>query len=195
MKTVLGLDISSSTIGYALLQYDDLLNINLIEYGFIKPPKSTKGSLAFRANEAVKKCNALMSKMLPTSVAIEAYANKFSAGRSTANTIITLSVMNEAVSIGCINTMGIDPIKYPVVTIRSVLSKHLSMQIVSKDDVYPAICNSFKSFLAPTNRRGLPAKEAGDIADAIAVALTHIIKEGSNGKANPIRKRGKRKNT
>lgn len=195
MKTVLGLDISSSTIGYALLQYDDELNVNLIDYGFIKPPKATKGSLAFRANEAMKKCNILMSKLQPNSIAIEAYASKFSAGRSTANTIITLSVVNEAVSIGCINTLGFDPIKYPVVTIRSVLSKYLSMQIVSKDDVYPAICNNFKSFSPPTNRKGLPAKEAGDIADAIAVALTHIIKEGSNGKANSVRKRGKRKNS
>jgi len=53
MKKVLGLDISSSVIGYSIIEFDDN-NINLVKYGHIKPPGADKGSLSLRGLQASK---------------------------------------------------------------------------------------------------------------------------------------------
>ena len=94
MKKILSYEVSSSTIGYSVIEYD-LNSINLVEYGNVKPPKSDKGSLSYRALSAVKSITAIVERVKPDEVAIEDYAKRFSAGRSTARTIIVLSFFNE----------------------------------------------------------------------------------------------------
>jgi Holliday junction resolvasome RuvABC endonuclease subunit len=180
MKTVIGLDISSSTIGWSLLEYDDQ-TIKLKEYGNIKPPKSSKGSLAARALDAHNEVSNLLKEKKPDFVASEAYANKFPAGRSTARTIIVLSVFNELISIACIKSLGFEPVRYAVVTIRSMLSKEAGYKISSKEECFEFIKKYFSSFSLRNNKNGKIAKECFDEADAIAVALTYILKERGNG--------------
>lgn len=180
MKTILGLDISSSTIGWAILEYDND-KVDLKEYGNIKPPKSNKGSLTFRASAAYDEVCDFLAKKKPDAIAIEAYANKFPAGRSTARTIIVLSVFNELVSMACLKSLGQEPSRYAVVTIRSMLSKHAGYKISSKEDCFEFIKKDFNSFSLRTNRNGKISKECFDEADAIAVALTYILKERDNG--------------
>jgi Holliday junction resolvasome RuvABC endonuclease subunit len=46
MKKVIGLDVSSSVIGYGIIEFDKD-SINIVKYGHIIPPGSDKGSLAF----------------------------------------------------------------------------------------------------------------------------------------------------
>ena len=180
MKTVLGLDISSSTIGWSLLEYDDQ-RIELREYGHIKPPKSNKGSLAVRALRAHDEvCDLLIEKM-PDFVASEAYANKFPAGRSTARTIIVLSVFNELISIACLRGLKYEPQRYAVVTIRSMLSKEAGYKISSKEECFEFVKKYFSNFSLRNNKNGKIAKECYDEADSIAVALTYIFKERNNG--------------
>ena len=176
MKTVLGLDISSSTIGWSLLEYDDQ-KIELKDYGHMKPPKSTKGSLAFRASNAYDEMYDFLKRIDPDFVVIEAYANKFPAGRSTARTIIVLSVFNELMSIACLKGLSYEPIRYAVVTIRSVLSKQAGYKISSKEECFDYIKKYFSNFSLRNNKNGKIAKECYDEADAIAVALTYIFKE------------------
>ena len=50
MSKILGLDISSTTVGWAIIDADKS-GYNLVEHGHIKPPNSTKGSLTFRASK------------------------------------------------------------------------------------------------------------------------------------------------
>ena len=192
MKTILGLDISSNTIGYAILEYDEE-NIILKEHGHIKPPKSDKGSLAFRANKSIYMLEQLFLDKKPDIVASEAYVNKFTKGRSSANTIIVLSVFNEITSIACLRTLNIEPEKYAVVTIRSVLSKLSEASFSAKDEAFEFIIKYFPTFQIKKNKNGKNKKEAYDEADAVAVALTHIIKEKENGKRPNILKGSKRK--
>ena len=180
MKTVIGLDISSSTIGWSLLEYDDQ-SIKLKEYGNIKPPKSNKGSLAFRALSAHDDIVLLLKDKNPDFVVSEAYANKFPSGKSTARTIIVLSVFNELMSIACINSLKQEPIRYAVVTIRSMLSKEAGYKISSKDECFDFIKKYFSGFSLRNNKSGNIAKECYDEADSIAVALTYILKERENG--------------
>jgi len=176
MKTVLGLDISSSTIGWSILEYDDN-NIVLKEYGNIKPPKSTKGSLTFRVSAAYDELYDFFQEKRPDIVASEAYANKFPAGRSTARTIIVLSVFNELTSMACLKSLGYEPNRYAVSTIRSMLSKFAGYRISSKEDCFDFIKKYFSSFSLRNNKNGKISKECYDEADAIAVALTYILKE------------------
>tara|TARA_A200000159_G_C7334465_1_gene344453 strand:- start:3380 stop:3922 length:543 start_codon:yes stop_codon:yes gene_type:complete len=177
MVKILGLDISSSTIGWAtLLCSKD--SVILDNYGFIKPPASKKGSLAYRASEASGAVSELIDRENPEIVAIEAYANKFPSGRSTARTIIVLSVFNEVISIAALKKMGVDPFRYPVVTIRSQISKFSGKKISSKEECFDYIIERFDNFNFRKNRAGNIAKELYDEADAIAVALTCFIKEG-----------------
>jgi Holliday junction resolvasome RuvABC endonuclease subunit len=181
MNKVIGLDISSSTVGWALFSYDEN-SCKLEEYGHIKPMKSAKGSLSVRAADYLDKITDFLSDKSPDSVAIEAYANKFSKGRSTARTIIVLSVFNEITSVGSIKSIGIEPDRYAVVTIRSVLSKIAGEKISSKEDAFDFIVNKFKSFKIRKKKTGTIKDECFDEADAVAVALTHIYKELDNGK-------------
>jgi len=180
MKTVLGLDISSSTIGWSILEYDDQ-KIVLKEYGYIKPPKSSKGSLAFRASAAYDEVYSFLKDKEPGVVAVEAYANKFPAGKSTARTIIVLSVFNELMAIASLKALGEEPIRYAVQTIRASLGKVAGYKISTKEDAFEFIKKYFIEFNLRENRSGNIAKECYDEADSIAVALTHIYKERLNG--------------
>ncbi len=174
MKKVLGMDISSSTIGWSLLEVDGD-KVFLSKYGHLKPPNSKSGSLTFRINSAYSKMKELFDEIKPDIVAIEAYANKFSAGRSSARTIMVLSVFNELSALACLRTLNIEPVKYSVITIRSKISKYYNEDIKSKDDVFDYVSNYFKDFKVVKNRNGGVKKECYDEADATAVALCYII--------------------
>ncbi len=176
MIKIIGLDISSAVIGWALLEYDDK-SVHLIEHGCIKPPKSSKGTLTYRVNDAYGEIYDFFKLKAPDIVASEAYVNKFTRGRSTARTIIVLSVFNEISSLACLRALEYEPYKYAVMTIRSKLSKLAGYRIISKDDCFEFVKKYFPSFKVKTNRNGKIAKESYDEADAIAVALTHIVKE------------------
>jgi len=175
MKRILGLDISSSTIGWALMQ-DQQGDLTLLDYGNIKPPPSSKGSLTFRVNSAYSSLKDLFSSLNPDEVAIEAYANKFSAGRSSSRTIIVLSVFNELSALACLRSINIEPSSYSVISIRSEMSKYYNKSIRSKDDVFDHVLSYFESFETRLSRTGKVKKECYDEADAIAVAICHYIR-------------------
>lgn len=176
MITVFGLDISSSVIGYAILSYDDDV-IELSEYGHIKPPGSNKGTLTFRASSAYDEVKALLEDRSPDVVSVEAYANKFPRGKSTARTIIVLSVFNELMAMACLKGLGYEPSRFAVPTIRSEMSKDAGYKISSKEECFEFIRKYFSNFELRNNRNGKIAKSCYDEADAIAVALTYIFKK------------------
>ena len=176
MSRVLGLDISSSTIGWAVLSCDEG-GIQLESYGHIKPPPSKHGSLTYRLNIALEKAKELFLELAPDEVAVEAYASGFARGRSSANTIIVLSVFNELSALVCLRTLGYEPFRYSVSSIRSKISKFYNKKLVSKDDMFDFVSKKFKKFSTINNRNGAIKKECYDETDAIAVALSHIISE------------------
>jgi len=174
MIKVLGLDISSSTIGYAVVEFDKN-SIVLTKYGHIKPPPSKKGSIAFRALEASKELRKVLSSVKPDHIAVEDYARKFTKGKSSASTIIILSVFNEVMSMTSLDEAGKEPHRYNVTNLRSVLSKFLNKTSVSKEEVFDLMVGHFKNFIPSKNKLGNISKESGDESDAIAVALCHSI--------------------
>jgi Holliday junction resolvasome RuvABC endonuclease subunit len=185
MQKVLSLDISSSTIGWSLIEYDSQ-SFTLIDYGYLKPPKSSKGSLSYRLNETVSMITNLITQHHPDEVAVEDYARKFTKGRSTAHTIIILSTFNEVVCLTAYRIMKQDAYRYPVSTIRSQVGKLFGTKIVSKDDIFPEITQRAKIFQAQLNRNNNIKKESMDVADAIAVGIAHVLKRSPNAKRYSI---------
>nr|BDD46200.1 hypothetical protein 34 [bacterium] len=178
MERILAFDISSSTIGWAILELDDNQVLTLPQTGYIKPPKSHKGGLSHRLSATYDAIEGLIDLFQPTDVVVEAYAKRFSKGRSSAQTIIILSVFNEVCKLAAYRKLHREAFEYPVVSIRAKIGAHFGVKIVSKEDIFPVINQNCKSFVPTLNRNKNTKKECLDIADAIAAGLTHIIKTG-----------------
>ena len=174
MKT-LGLDVSSSVIGWALLDDSE----RLLEYGNIVPPKSSKGSLSFRLSATYDLLFELLKNKKPNVVSIESYVSKFSPGRSSARTIIVLSCFNELASMVCIRSLGIEAEKHTVSRIRSFIKKNNNLKIISKDETFEFIKSKYPNFNIRKNRNGNISKSVFDESDAIAVGLARINSRGS----------------
>lgn len=181
MKKVLSLDISSSTIGWSTIEYNKD-EFKLLDYGWLKPPKKAKGSLSFRLNDTVEMITNLIGCHHPDEIAVEDYARRFSRGRSTANTIIVLSTFNEVVCLTAYRIMKKDVYRYPVATIRSQVGKLFNTKLVSKDDIFPAIESRASIFKKQLNRNNKTKSESMDAVDAIAVGITHALKENCSAK-------------
>ena len=133
--------------------------------------------MCFRISDTYDVICDLVKDKSPDFISIEAYANKFPAGKSTARTIIVLSVFNELVGMACLKSIGVEPKRYTVSTIRSSLSKFGGKKISSKEEAFDFVVDNFSEFKTRDNRSGNIAKECFDESDAIAVAFTYILKE------------------
>lgn len=176
MIKTLSLDISSSTIGWAIIGSEDD-RITILEHGHLKPVKDSY-SLANRALKSQVLVRNLIRKYNPDKIAIEDYVTKFTKGRSTARTIVVLSVFNEAMSMACIEEKKVDPDKIAVTTIRSLISKASGLKISSKEECFDYI-KSIPSFSIKLNKKQKIKKETYDEADAVAVGIASVIRSGN----------------
>ncbi len=174
MKKILGLDISSSVIGWATLEYDKN-NIELKEYGHIKPPDAKSGSLSFRATRAMSELKKILATQKPDIVTVENYASSFTPGRTTARTIIVLCTFNEITQYVILEALGFESEKLAVSHIRSVISKYVGVKSISKDDIFEEIKKAFPAFIPRITKKGTIGTESFDQADAIAVAFCYAI--------------------
>ena len=96
-KRILGFDVSSTTIGYCILDWDTTRdNYTIKECNFLQPPK--KGDLFERLLITKKKINDIIETWKPDLIAIEDIV-KFMQGKSGAQTIITLATFNRMVGL------------------------------------------------------------------------------------------------
>lgn len=174
MKKILGLDISSKTIGWALLSDKK----ELLKYGHLKPPskKKSKDNLSLRLDFAFEGINNLVSDLSPDIVVIEDYSKKFTRGRSSANTIIVLACFNEVCGLAIYKKTKNKPERIPVTTLRSLVKKKYNMEISDKESVFKFCKNNFKNYLPKINRNGKVREESYDEADAIIVSLGYMLK-------------------
>lgn len=196
MTKVLGLDISSSVIGWSVLEYNED-TLNMIDCGYFKP----KGKFfTKKAAHAYLEVKSLISEFEPDEVAVEDYAKRFSKKKSSAHTLMVLAAINEVVCLAIYMEMGVEAHKYAVATIRSSIGKFFKYNIVSKDDILPFIAVYWerrgKGFVS-LNRIGRIRKECGDVSDSIAVSMTHILKnrDVKHGEKNNLPSGSSRKNS
>ncbi len=184
MKTVMSLDISSSTIGWALIEYNDV-NVTFKAYGHIKPLKKEKTEdLTERLNPTFNSITKLINLYSPDEIAVENYVSGFTSGFSRASTIMLLSSFNETVCLAAYRANQNKIVfRYAVPTIRASISKILNKKIVSKDEVADSLLEICKIYKPTLNKKGTKMKaECFDELDALAVGMTYIYKEHYNEK-------------
>jgi Holliday junction resolvasome RuvABC endonuclease subunit len=171
MKRVLGFDISSTTIGYCVLEIDDSNNIQFVLCNFIKPLK--KGTIIERIVHTRDAVRSIIDLVKPDYIAIEDII-QFMAGASTAKTIITLTTFNRMVGLLAYDHLQKLPALHSVMSIRHGLKIG---KVFPKKEEIPELVAKHLDIKFPYlyNKKGKIKVESYDMADGIAVALYHAF--------------------
>jgi Holliday junction resolvasome RuvABC endonuclease subunit len=170
MKTVLGFDASSTTIGYCVLSLDETTNdISFVKAGYIKPLK--KGTIIERIVDTRNKVQKVIVDSQPDHIAIEEII-QFMKGKSTAKTIIMLTTFNRMICLTAYDYLGNSPVLYSVMTIRHGLK--FGKDFPKKEEMPAPVAQHLGiTFPYEYNKKGNIKVESYDKADGIAVALYH----------------------
>ncbi len=171
IKTVLGFDVSSSTIGYCVLEVDEqAATIKFVKAGYIKPTKN--GSMVERIIDTRSKVESLIKDNKPDDIAVEELI-KFMP-KSTATTVVVLSVFNMMTCVAAHDYLSKMPSIYNVLTIRHGLK--ISKDCPKKEDMPDLVANHLGiTFPYEYNKKGKIKEESLDKADGVAVALYHAF--------------------
>jgi hypothetical protein len=181
-KKVLGIDVSSTTIGYGILEIDGY-NIKYISSGFLKPIKD--GTIIERIVDTRNKISDIINSFKPTHIAIEDII-QFMEGKSSAQTIIMLTTFNRMVGLLSHDYLGRAPELFSVMSIRHGLKIN---KIFPKKEDMPALVGKHLGITFPyeTSKRGKIMVESYDKADGIAVALYYAFVLTNKAKAPKIK--------
>lgn len=184
----MGLDISSTTVGICVLSYD-VNNLTLDHVIYFKPPK--KGNLFKRLAATRQFIIDQIDKWKPDAVAIEDIV-LFMKSSSSANTIVTLAILNRVIGLSVFDKLGHPPYLYNIMRIRHSIKKEKILP--PKSDI-PDLVGDILNVPFPyiKNKKGEYIKENGDMADAIACGICHVYADRS-GKSDILQiKKKKRK--
>lgn len=185
VKTILGFDASSTTIGYCVLNWDESTNnISFVKAGYIKPIK--KGSIIERIVDTRNKVQKIIVDAKPDYIAIEEII-QFMKGKSTAKTIIMLTTFNRMICLTSFDYLGKEPTLYSVMTIRHGLK---TTKDLPKKEEMPALVSKHLGITFPYEygKKGQLKVESYDKADGMAVALYHAF-----ALAGRTKRKGKKK--
>ena len=187
MSNLLGLDISSTTIGWCALTINESAGtFKLKDYGYIKPIKT--GTIIERIVDTRNVVKELLDRVEPDYVGIEDIV-QFIQGRSTANTVITLTSFNRMIGLLCYDWMGKLPELFSVMSIRHGLK--IGKIFPKKEDMPELVAKHLGiKFPYTKGKTGKLKVENYDIADGMAVALYYafILTGKTKGKTKLIKK-------
>lgn len=172
MTKVLGIDCSSTTIGYCVLEVDETNGkIDFILANYIKPNK--KGHIVERIAETRNQIRSVIDQVKPDYIGIEEII-QFMQGKSTAKTIIMLTTFNRMTGLCAYDYLHRAPELFNVMSIRHGLK--LNKDLPKKEDM-PALVAKHLGITFPyqINKRGKIKVESFDMADGIAVALYYAL--------------------
>lgn len=185
VKTILGFDVSSTTIGYCVLSWDDVTNdVKFVQASYIKPLK--KGSIIERIVDTRNQIQKIIVAAKPDYIAIEDII-QFMKGLSTAQTVIMLTTFNRMIGLTAYDYLGRSPELFSVMTIRHGLK--LTKDLPKKEDM-PALVAQHLGITFPYeyNKLGNVKVESYDKADGMAVALYQALLL-----AGKVKRKGKKK--
>jgi Holliday junction resolvasome RuvABC endonuclease subunit len=166
MAKVLGIDCSSTTIGYCVLEILDN-HISFVSANYLKPIKT--GSIIERIVDTRNKITKIISDIKPDYIGIEEII-KFMKGASSANTIIMLTTYNRMIGLVAYDYLNSPPQFFNVLSIRHGLK--FNKVFPKKEDIPELVAKHLNiKFPYEYNKKGKIKTENGDKADAIAVAL------------------------
>ncbi len=185
VKTILGFDVSSITIGYCILSWDDVTNdIKFVSANYLKPLK--KGSIIERIVDTRNKIQKIIVEAKPDYIAIEDII-QFMKGKSTAQTIIMLTTFNRMIGLTSYDYLGKTPNLYNVMTIRHGLK--VGKDLPKKEDMPDLVAKHLGiTFPYEYGKKGALKVESYDKADGVAVALYHAFVL-----AGKVKRKGKKK--
>jgi Holliday junction resolvasome RuvABC endonuclease subunit len=172
MSKVLGMDISSTTIGWCSLFVDDSSNeIKFLDAGYIKPIKD--GTIIERIVHTRDKLLEIINKYSPDYIGIEDII-KFMKGKSRADTIIMLTTFNRMVCLLSYDFLKKPPQLFNVKTIRHGLKTN---KILPKKEDMPELVAKHLGITFPyeKNKKNKIKEESYDTADGVAVALYYAF--------------------
>lgn len=193
---ILGLDASTTTIGIAVLEYDNSENISLIYHNYYKPDKSDGLiNMLIKTRIFIKD---IAYKYSIDEFVIEDYI-KFMKGNSSAGTIIPLALLNITLRLMIIDEFNIEPQALNVLKIRHALK--INNILPSKEEI-PSLVAKHLCIKYPwlykinkKTKQEVIMTESYDVADAIAVALSYIILKFKQVKKKTTKKKTTKKKT
>ena len=163
---ILGLDISTSKVGYAVINDTS----QLVEFGVWK--YKTSESLEIRAHSLSESLRFLRGKYGITHVFVEEPFIAFSGGRTTAVTMSKLQRFNGMCCYGVFRVFGDSATLVPSrqaranVGVKQKRGEDIKKKVIAKvQELYP------QDFIVEMTRYGNPKPGTDDMADAIIVAL------------------------
>jgi hypothetical protein len=174
-KTVLGFDVSSTCIGYCVLEIDDVSGeIKFVSVNYLKPIKT--GSIMDRIVDTRNKIATIINKVKPDYIGIEDLI-KFMP-KSTATTVVTLTTFNRMICLLAYDYLNRSPELLNVMSIRHGLK--LDKILPKKEDI-PELVATHLRITFPYERttkgktKGKIKVESYDMADSVAVALFYAF--------------------
>ncbi len=181
-KKILGFDVSSSMIGWCLLEIDEGFHskemeqqIKYIDSGLFKPKK--EGNILERLENTRNEISKIINKCSPDYIGIEDIIN-FIRNKSSANTIITLAVFNRMIGLLAFDFLKKSPELFGVLSIRHGLKFN---KIFPKKEDMPEIVAKHLNIKFPYKlmtmgkNKGKPHITNYDRADAMSVALYYAF--------------------
>ncbi len=168
----MGFDVSSSTIGWCVIDISKSNKLKLYDSGYFKPSKN--GSIFERLIEVKEEISSLLNNYKPEQVAIEDIA-QFMPKVSSANTIITLALYNRMVGLTIFENLKKSPELFSVMTIRHGLKQ--TKELPKKEEI-PELVEKLLNINIPAQytKSGKIKPERYDEADAIACGLYFAYK-------------------
>lgn len=172
MSKVLGFDVSSTTIGYCVLEVDPTSGkIDFVSASYLKPLK--KGTIIERIVHTRNEIMDILDKVKPDYIGIEDII-QFMQGKSTAQTIITLTTFNRMIGLLAHDYLHKSPELFSVMTIRHGLK--VGKVLPKKEDMPELVAKHLGiTFPYEINKKGNIKVESYDMADGVAVALYYAF--------------------
>jgi Holliday junction resolvasome RuvABC endonuclease subunit len=174
MSKILGLDVSSTTIGWCILEVNNT-KISFIKTDYLKPIKT--GTIIERIADTRDKIQKLIDQENPDYIGIEDIV-QFIKGKSTANTVITLTSFNRMIGLLSYDYLQqknqSSPQLFSVLSIRHGLK--IGKDFPKKEDM-PDLVATHLGITFPWERgkKGAIKVESYDKADGVAVALYYAF--------------------
>lgn len=180
---ILGLDISTSTVGIAIIDFNKSGKAKLIHIDYYKPIKNAfkdnlnnkDKDLLNMLSEAKKTLMGYAEKYKPDVIAVEDYI-KFMKGGSGAGTIIPLATLNRTICLAAYETYPLTPLRIcNVMSIRTRIKKDVGRQDLPPKEEIPVLLENLLNISIPrpikhTKKGDKILEEHWDMADAVAVA-------------------------
>ena len=167
---ILGLDISTSITGYAIVDFDG----KVIEIGHWDTRNKNKFTDFYDKAQFIK--NKLNELDYPIDhIFIEPALNMFMMGRSSSHTISTLTKINGIVSWFCYEEFGIKPEYIPAISARKKCGISIKKGEKAKEQVLAFLLDNESLFHVEYTRTGKPKPYCYDEADSLVIAKAGAV--------------------